>query len=638
MPNNFIETKYSNNLSNIINTLPNSPGCYLFKDKDNNLLYVGKSKNIKSRVKSYFRSKSDLSARIGLMVQKVSDIEFIVTETEAEALNLESNLIKSKQPYFNVLLKDDKKYPYLCITWSDEYPRIFITRRRRNRNTLDKYYGPFVDVAQLRNTLLTVKKVFPIRQRPVPLYKNRTCLNYDIGMCPGVCQKLIPTDIYRKTLKNIEMIFQGRSDSLDQHLMELMNNYSEQQKFEKAAEVRDQISALHKIVESQNVSITDSSVNRDAINCSIDKDICSIQIFQMRSGKLVNRLGYIYDTHGLSKEIILQNVIDNHYSNLDKMEIPTEILIPFETPNISYMRELITSLKGSKINITIPKRNEKAKLLFLVKKNTDIELNRIKQGQEKNVLELEDLTQILELNQPPFRIEGYDISHIQGSHPVASQVVFINGIPAKQHYRKYLIKEPSITLGHSDDYLALSEVIERRFRRWSSYKKNGLSLNKISIKKSSPLDPINLSDWPDLVLIDGGKGQLNAVMNKLNEMDLASDLNICSLAKKQELIFVPGSTSPLPTDKDQLGILLLRRIRDEAHRFALSFHRNKRSKSMRRSYLVEIPGIGPTRIKSLLSHFNSLQAIKLASVDDISKVNGIGNELAKEIWRYFNPD
>ncbi len=624
-------------LKALIQVLPITSGCYLFKDKDNNLLYVGKSKNIRTRVRSYFNPKSELSPRILLMVMQIYDIEVIITDNESEALTLESNLIKTKQPYFNILLKDDKKYPYLCVTWSDEYPRIFITRKRRSRDPNDKYYGPFVDVALLRTTLALVKKHFPVRQRPIPLYKDRTCLNYDIGMCPGVCQKLITSEKYKETLTNIAMIFQGRPQALTHNLNDLMILYSTNQEYEKAGIVRDQIKALDRLGESQKMTLPDSSISRDVINLFLEDGLCSVQIFQMRAGRLVGRLGYFYDSINIDKDMIIEKVIEEHYITLDSVEIPPEILIPFESPRIDYLCSFISKLKNKKIKFLNPKRKDKAELIALVERNAEIELRRVKQGQERNVLEIEDLAQIFQLSTLPKRIEGYDISHIQGSNAVGSQVVFIQGIPAKQHYRRYSIKDESITIGHSDDYLALSEVIERRFKRWSEYKRNGLDIQKISKKQFGTLDPINYSDWPDLVMIDGGKGQLNAVMKTLKKMGLDNELNICSLAKKQEKIFVPGYNHPLDTDKDQLGLLLLRRLRDEAHRFALSFHRKKRNVAMKRSYLIEIPGVGPKRIKSLLTHFNSIQAIQLASIEDISQVEGIGNETAIDIWKYFHP-
>lgn len=279
-------------LKSRLSEIPKSSGCYLFKDIDNNLLYIGKSKTLRNRVSSYFNNYAELSPRLSLMVRQITEIEIIVTDSEYEALNLESNLIKTNKPYFNILLKDDKKYPYLCITWSEQYPRIFITRKRRNRNNFDRYYGPYVDVGLLRKTLFIIKKIFPLRQRPRPVYKDRTCLNYSIGRCPGVCQEIISSEDYKKTMKQVSMIFQGRNDDLEVFLERKMNQYSNDLEFENAAKIRDQISGLKLLTESQKISIPDSSINRDIFGIVSENNISSIQIFQMRSGKLIGRIGY----------------------------------------------------------------------------------------------------------------------------------------------------------------------------------------------------------------------------------------------------------------------------------------------------------------------------------------------------------
>ena len=490
----------------------------------------------------------------------------------------------------------------------------------------------------LRNTINLIKKIFPIRQRPLPLYKNRTCLNYDIGRCPGVCQKLISSHEYKKIINEICMIFEGRTDTLKDYLVNKMINHSNNMEYEKAAFVRDQIKAIDRLVESQKVSLTNSTITRDVIGISTDHKLSSVQIFQIRSGRLVGRLGYIYDSPDIEDELIVQKVIEEHYSLIEKVEMPPEILIPKQIPHIDFISEWLSTLANKKVKVSIPKKSDKAKLINLVNTNASLELLKVKQGQEKNLLEIEDLAQILQLDHPPRRIEGYDISHIQGSNAVASQVVFVNGIPAKQHYRKYIIKDSTIKTGYNDDYLALKEVITRRFKRWSQYKKDGLDINNLRNKKFSSLGPQDISDWPDLVVIDGGKGQLNAVKNAFKELGLLDDINFCSIAKKKEEIFVPASSKALDTHIDQLGLLLIRRLRDEAHRFAINFHRKKRTISMKRSHLIEIPGVGAKRIKSLLSHFNSIQAIQIASKEEIATAPLIGKETAFIIWKYFHSE
>ncbi len=634
-----IEYKLINNkelLKSRLSEIPKSSGCYLFKDIDNNLLYIGKSKKLRSRVSSYFNNFSDLTPRLSLMVRQITEIEIIVTDSEYEALNLESNLIKTNKPYFNILLKDDKKYPYLCITWSEKYPRIFITRRRRNRNNLDRYYGPYVDVGLLRRTLFTIKKIFPLRQRPRPVYKDRTCLNYSIGRCPGVCQEVISSDDYKKIMKQVSMIFQGRNDDLEIFLQKKMLQFSNDLDYENAAKIRDQISGLKLLTESQKISIPDSSINRDIFGIVSEKNVASIQIFQMRSGKLIGRIGYSQKLNNEDENLILQKILEEHYMNVEPVEIPSEILIQYNLPKQATIEDWLTELRKKKVKIIIPKRNKKHETVEMVLKNAKLELDRILNGIQDNESSIEDLAQILELSEQPKRIEGYDISHIQGSDPVASQVVFIDGIPSKQHYRKYKIKDPNVFIGHSDDFASIYEVIHRRFKKWSRFKKSGGDFSILNDKTNSKLDNELLSDWPDLIMIDGGKGQLNAAIKALKELNLEEEVTICSLAKKNEEIFIPGFTKSLDTDENQKGVLLLRRVRDEAHRFALSFHRDKRSKRMNRSQLSQISGLGPSRIRELLEHFKSIDAIRIASKEDLSKVKGLGKNSVNDIYEYFN--
>jgi len=634
-----IEYKLINNkelLKSRLSEIPKSSGCYLFKDIDNNLLYIGKSKKLRSRVSSYFNNYSDLTPRLSLMVRQITEIEIIVTDSEYEALNLESNLIKTNKPYFNILLKDDKKYPYLCITWSEKYPRIFITRRRRNRNNLDRYYGPYVDVGLLRRTLFTIKKIFPLRQRPRPVYKDRTCLNYSIGRCPGVCQEVISSDDYKKIMKQVSMIFQGRNDDLEIFLQKKMLQFSNDLDYENAAKIRDQISGLKLLTESQKISIPDSSINRDIFGMVSEKNVASIQIFQMRSGKLIGRIGYSQKLNNEDENLILQKILEEHYMNVEPVEIPSEILIQYNLPKQATIEDWLTELRKKKVKILIPKRNKKHETVEMVLKNAKLELDRILNGIQDNESSIEDLAQILELSEQPKRIEGYDISHIQGSDPVASQVVFIDGIPSKQHYRKYKIKDPNVFIGHSDDFASIYEVIHRRFKKWSRFKKSGGDFSILNNKTNSKLNNELLSDWPDLIMIDGGKGQLNAAIKALKELNLEEEVTICSLAKKNEEIFIPGFTKSLNTDENQKGVLLLRRVRDEAHRFALSFHRDKRSKRMNRSQLSQISGLGPSRIRELLEHFKSIDAIRIASKEDLSKVKGLGKNSVNDIYEYFN--
>ena len=691
--------------------LPAEPGCYLMRDGDDRILYIGKAKVLRQRVRSYFHNSPGHSPRISLMVRQVCDLEFIVTDSEDEALALESNLIKHHQPHFNVLLKDDKKYPYVCITWSESYPRIFITRQRRFRKPHDRFYGPYVDVGQLRRTLAMVKRVFPLRQRPQPLYRDRTCLNFDIGRCPGVCQEKISSEDYQQILRKVAMVFQGRNDELLTLLTGQMERYAERLDFEAAAGVRDQLQGLESLSAEQKMSLGDSSISRDVLALAADRRVAAVQLFQMRAGKLVGRLGFTADAVQLSSAVtsavpglagpaqlgdaspedlsadphhsehsqlpglqtevdlpelgqpgescsdaegpapprgesqgdganlglILQRVIEEHYSQVDPVEIPPELLLQYPLPQQQLIEDWLTERRGRKVRLAVPQRQQKVEWIELVERNAGYELQRTQRTAEQHQLATEDLAQLLDLASPPRRIEGFDISHIQGSDAVASQVVFIDGLPAKQHYRKYRIQSSSIRSGHSDDFMAMAEIMRRRFRRWAQAKAEGADLAELRRQASSALHTGGLNDWPDVVMIDGGKGQLSAVMEALRELNLHEDLVVCSLAKQREEVFLPGAKQPLESEPGQLGIVLLRRLRDEAHRFAISFHRQQRGERMKRSRLSDIPGLGPKRVKELLAHFRSIDAIQLASAAAIAKAPGVGPALARQIWDYFHP-
>ncbi len=616
-------------LSILLKEIPGEPGVYFMKDESDRILYIGKSKKLRSRVRSYFRDTPKHSPRIDMMVRQVAEIEFIVTDTEAEALALEANLVKQHQPYFNVLLKDDKKYPYLLITWSEDYPRIFITRNRRLGKEKDKYYGPYVDVGLLRNTLHIVKRIFPLRQRPQPLFKDRPCLNYDLGRCPGVCQQLISPAEYRKIVQKVTMVFQGRTQELIDILSANMEQQAEALNFEAAARIRDQINGLKSLTADQKVSLPKDTVSQDAIALAADNERACIQLFQIRAGRLVGRLGFIAESPQLSAEngveagAILQRVLEEHYQNAEAVEIPAEILVQHELPDGEMLSEFLTERRGRKVSIVAPQRQIKAELIEMVERNAGYELARMQKFSDRNHQATQDLADILDLPDLPRRIEGYDISHIQGSNAVGSQVVFIDGLPAKQHYRHYKIKNPTVTTGHSDDFASLAEVIQRRFRKYA---------------EDPNLPRVGNPDWPDLVMIDGGKGQLSAVVAVLQEMNLLEDLRVVSLAKQREEIFLPGESLPLATDAEQPGVQLLRRLRDEAHRFAVSFHRQQRSDKLKRSRLDEIPGLGFQRQKQLLAHFRSIDYIRAATIEQLTGAPGIGPHLAQQIYDYFHPN
>ncbi|WP_121968017.1 excinuclease ABC subunit UvrC [Leptolyngbya sp. BC1307] len=609
-------------LESRLKEIPQEPGVYFMKDETDQILYIGKSKSLRSRVRSYFRDAAHHhSPRIATMVTKVSEIEFIVTDTEAEALALEANLIKQHQPHFNVLLKDDKKYPYLCITWSEDYPRIFITRQRR-KNAKNRYYGPYVDTGLLRRTLQIAKRIFPLRQRRQPLFKDRPCLNYSIGQCPGVCQQLIAPEDYHKIVQRVAMVFQGRSHELIDILTAQMEQAAENLDFEKAALIRDQLKGLETLSANQKVALPDDTISRDAIALSSDDQHACVQLFQVRAGRLVGRLGFVADAQSGTPGEILQRVLEEHYRLVDPVEIPAEILAQHALPESDMLAEFLSEQKGRKVSIEMPQRQMKAELVEMVERNAQYELARTQRFADRNTQAMQDLSELADLPGPPKRIEGYDISHIQGSDAVASQVVFVDGLPAKQHYRTYKIKNPTVTSGHSDDFASMAEVIRRRFRRYA---------------EDPDLQRVGNSDWPDLVMIDGGKGQLSAVVAELEQMNLLSALRVVSLAKQREEIFLPNEKKPLETTADQPGVQLLRRLRDEAHRFAVSFHRRKRTDRMRRSRLEDIPGLGHHRRKQLLANFRSIDYIREASPKQLATVDGIGPQLAQQIYEYFHP-
>ncbi|NEQ99931.1 MAG: excinuclease ABC subunit UvrC, partial [Cyanothece sp. SIO2G6] len=551
--------------------IPPNPGVYFMKDAQDNILYIGKSKKLRSRVRSYFRDMNQLSPRIGQMVMQVVEIDFLVTDTEAEALALESNLIKQHQPRFNVLLKDDKKYPYLCITWSEDYPRIFVTRRRRGSGKKrDRYYGPYVNVGAMRRTLGIVKRLFPLRQRKKPLFKDRPCLNYDMGRCPGVCQNLITPEDYHKTMQKVAMIFQGRTKELEEILTQQMEAAAEVLNFEVAARIRDQIRGIQDLGADQKVNLPNDTVMRDAIALMSDDHHVCVQLFQIRAGKLVGHLGFVADAQAGTPGAILQRVLEEHYQQVDPLEIPSDILVQHELPEQEILAAYLSERRGRKVNIFVPQRQTKADLIEMVERNAGYELARTQRFAERNHQAMLDLADILDLPDLPHRIEGYDISHIQGSDAVASQVVFVDGLPAKQHYRHYKIKNPTVRSGHSDDFASMSEVIRRRFKRYAKVEKldeeGNVDLStdrslRTGIKRkkqrvTAPTLPLSASatnsveqdaDFPDLVMIDGGKGQLSAVVEVLREMNLLEDVKVVSLAKQREEIFLPGESLPLET-------------------------------------------------------------------------------------------
>jgi excinuclease ABC subunit C len=413
------------------------------------------------------------------------------------------------------------------------------------------------------------------------------------------------------------MIFQGRTDELTDKLQAQMEKTAEELNFEQAAKLRDQIQAILSLNAAQKVSLPDDTISRDAIALAADEHHCCIQLFQVRAGRLVGRLGFFADSESGTTGEILQRVLEEHYLRVDGVEIPGEILLQEEIPEAEILGNWLSEKKGKKVQLLLPQRQSKAELLEMVERNAQYELERNQNFAARNLLSMQDLAEILDLPDLPRRIEGYDISHIQGSNAVASQVVFIDGVAANQHYRHYNIKNPAIKIGHSDDFASLAEIIGRRFRGYES--------------------GLERQDLPDLIMIDGGKGQLSSVVGVLEKMNLMEQLKVVSLAKQREEIFLPGESEPLTTDAEQPGVQLLRRVRDEAHRFAVGFHRQQRLRKSRRSHLDEIKGLGFHRQKLLLAHFHSVDYIREASLEQLQEVVGIGEQLAQDVYNYFHP-
>lgn len=596
--------------------LPTSPGVYLMRDVLGEVLYVGKAKNLRNRVRSYFQPGYEHSARIAVMVSKVYDYETILTDTEAEALVLEDNLIKSYHPKYNVLLKDDKQYPSLCITWSEEYPRVFVTRRRGTTRPEDRYFGPYTDSAALHSTLSLLKRIFPLRQRNTPVFKDRPCINYDIGRCPALCQRLISPQDYRRTVRQVQMVLQGRTSELIEQYSAQMEAAAGALNFELAARLRDRVQGLEQLSAHQKITVSDSSVSRDAIAAAGDGQLVSIQLFQVRAGKLIGRLGFTSAHSGEATGTLLQRALEEHYREAAPEEIPLEILTQHPLPDSEILAAWLQAKKGRRVEIHTPQRQLKAELIELVARNAEAELERLTRLSRRQETALINLAEALELPSLPHRMECYDISHIQGTDTVASRVVFIDGVPATQHYRHYKIRDPHIQAGRPDDFASMAEVISRRFSRAASEVE---------------------SDLPDLVVIDGGKGQLSAARAVMEEQSY-DDVPTIGLAKRLEEIFLPGRSEPVILAEGNPALHLLQRLRDEAHRFAVTFHRELRSKRMKHSTLDDIPGIGPTKQKALLEKFRSVNGLEQASAQQIAEVAGIGPRLANQIWNFFHSE
>ncbi len=592
--------------------LPDSPGVYLMKDEFDDIIYVGKAKSLRNRVRSYFR-KGNHTYKTKVLVSHIRDFDYIVTDTEVEAYILEANLINKYQPVFNIRLKDDKTYPYIKVTLNEDFPRILKTRIVKNDGA--KYYGPFTNVENLHRIIDVLKDVYKLRTCRKDLKagkpEKRPCLNYHIGKCLGPCIGAISPEEYRARVQEACQYLSGHQGDLLKKLEEEMYQAAEERNFERAAHLRDSIKALKSLTEQQKV-MYDKNINQDVIAVVIGEDGQScVQLLIIRNGSLIGQEYYIMEgTEEEGEKDILESFLPQYYERA--LEIPDEILLSTEIERMDLLQDLLRRKKGRKVTVSIPVIGEKRKLVEMAYNNGVESLKREavreKYKRSRTTDAVVKLGEILELEKPPVYIEGFDISNIQGTDPVASMVVFKDGQPAKDNYRRYKIK----TVEGPNDYAMMKEVVERRYRR--------------VLEEERPL--------PDLILIDGGKGQLRAAYEVLEELEI-SHIPIIGLAERNEEVFLPGRSEPVIIPKNSPALHLLQRVRDEAHRFALNYHRKLRSRRLTHTMLDEIPGVGPVRRQALLQHFGSLAEIRKASISQLKEVEGISARIARNIYDYL---
>ena len=546
------------NLAQTLKCLPDSAGCYLYYDKDGTVIYVGKAKNLKKRIKSYFRKTVD-RLKTKILVSHIERLEYILTDSEAEALILESQLIKKYKPKYNILLKDDKKYPYFLIT-DEDYPRITVVRKKNLNPDKGRYYGPYTDARAMYSTLDFLKKIFPLKQCKTPKFKNRPCIYYDIGRCMAPCQNKISSDEYKNIIAQAELFLKGKQSELLKKLMEQIQKYSDTEQFEKAARLRDSYYDLQKTLERQKVVTENTKLNEDVLYFLYENGIFVAVVMNIREGRLIDKKQFAYPNNFDEDMTLLIETFLKDYYNSIQQDFPDKIISShLEVLDKKTYEEWLNILSGKNIKITYGKTQKGLELLKLAEKNAQ---NLMDTSKIEETNKLKDnfnevgsyIVEKLGLSNFPYRMECYDISHIQGTNTVASMVVFINGIAKKSEYRKFKVNS---TEGKPDDFLSMKEVLTRRF--------NNLG------KKGW--------DKPDLIIIDGGKGQLSSVMQIVDKMGITG-IDFVSLAKREEEIFKPHKSKPVVFAKNSNALFLFQRIRDEAHRFAITYHRKLRSKSM----------------------------------------------------------
>jgi len=597
-----------------LENLPTRPGVYLFRDAKHVVLYVGKAKQLRSRVRSYFQKSRPHDPRLQIMINKIADLEFIVTDNDVEALILEANLIKEYKPRYNINLKDDKSYPYIRIT-AEDFPQVYPTRKIVQDGS--QYFGPYTNVKDMRHALNTLKRLFMIRsckydlsETVIAQKKVQLCLDYFIKKCHGPCQGLQSREDYALTIEQIRQFLRGKTDALLSALQAEMQQHASELEFEDAARTRDRIEALEKYRNTQKVVLRDHD-DRDLFALAHEDDDACAVIFKIREGKIIGRVHYyLRGTLHQSDSTILEQFIKQYYNQTD--EVPAEIFVPIALEDEALIRDWLSGRLPNKVSFVIPKAGPKKKLMDMSARNARYLLDELKlqreQSKDRLPHNVRSLQRDLWLQNPPRRIECFDISNIQGTDAVASMVCFIDGRPKKSQYRKFRIK----TKDTPDDFAMMREVIYRRYKR--------------VLEEKQAL--------PDLIVVDGGKGQLSSAYSVLKKLNL-SDQPVIGLAKRLEEIFMPGLQDAQTLPRSSSSLRLIQQLRDEAHRFALTFHRQLRKKRTLTSKLDEIPGVGPARRERLLRIFGSIATLRKASAEDIHTKGGIPASLAQSIHDYL---
>src|SRR5215218_9296358 len=595
--------------------LPASPGVYIFKDAEDAVIYVGKAKNVRSRVASYFNRSGDGRPKIAELRERVRQIDFIVTSSETEALVLEANLIKRHRPRFNASLKDDKSYPYIVVTTGDKFPRVFATRAAHDPR--HRYFGPFPSAGSVHATLDVLNKTFPFRKCRGPEPGRRSgvpCLNYHIGRSVAPCIGAVSKEDYDGIIADVISFLEGRVDGLIRERQEAMREAAKGMDFERAAKLRDEISALSHVRDRQQATIA-SEDSFDAFGAHAEGESACVQVFAVREGQIVNRDSFLLDNYGeLRAEDVSLQFVPQYYGTA---VLPREGLVPSDDreDELDTLADHLSGLRGTSVEVRRPRRGDKRRILEMAVRNAELGLEHermLDEARRNRVAStLDGLREELALPQLPVRIECYDISNTMGTNSVASMVVFQGGRPAKSEYRRFRVK----TVDGADDFASMAEVIRRRLERLRE-----------NDEKFTPA--------PDLILLDGGKGQLSAVVPVLQEMkvgDVLPDIPLRSLAKRDEEVFEPGRPEPVILERNSPELHLLQRVRDEAHRFANTYHRELRGRAMTASVLDDLPGVGPERKKKILAHFGTPEAFLNASLEELESVPGLPGRVAREV-------